>query len=78
MLDWTRACGLTFLPCACPAHTREGDTKRAEIKALIAELAAKNPQIEANILNAVKSVNVKKVLGWRDEAGAHSFLDRFM
>ena len=78
VLDWTRACGLTFLPCACPAHTREGDTKRAEIKALIAELAAKNPQIEANILNAVKSVNVKKVLGWRDDAGAHSFLDRFM
>lgn len=76
--EWAQACGLTFLPCACPAHTREGDTKRAEIKALIASLAEKNPQIEANILNAVKNVNTDKVLGWRDARGTHSFLDRFL
>ena len=67
---------LEFLPCACPAHTKEGNTKRAEIKALIAQLAERNPQIEANILNAVKNVNTAKILGWRDEAGTHSFLDR--
>lgn len=72
---WVEASGLQFLPCACPAHTKEGDTKRAEIKALIAQLAQKNPQIEANILNAVKNVNTAKILGWRDVAGTHSFLD---
>ena len=55
---------------------KEGDTKRGEIKKLIALLAADNPQIEANILNAVKNVNTAKVLGWRDADGAHSFLDR--
>lgn len=73
---WMEAAGLTFLPCACPAHVKEGDTKRGEIKKLIASLAADNPQIEANILNAVKNVNTAKVLGWRDADGAHSFLDR--
>ena len=73
---WVEASGLEFLPCACPAHTKEGDTKRAEIKALIAKLSQDNPQIEANILNAVKNVNTAKILGWRDETGRHSFLER--
>lgn len=73
---WADFCGLTFLPCDCPAKTRETDTKRAEIKALIASLAAGNPQIEANILNAVKNVDTAKLIGWRDENGKHSFLDR--
>ncbi len=74
---WVEASALQFLPCACPAHTKKGNTKRAEIKALIAKLASENPQVEANILNAVKNVNTAKILGWRDEAGRHSFLDRF-
>lgn len=73
---WADFCSLTFLPCDCPAKTLESDTKRAEIKALIASLAAGNPQIEANILNAVKNVDTAKLLGWRDENGRHSFLDR--
>lgn len=75
--EWVEACGLTFLPCACPAAQRQENTKRTEIKALIADLAARNPQIEANILNAVKNVDTKKILGWRDGDGFHSFLDSF-
>lgn len=74
---WAEAAGLHFSACGCPAARRQTDTKRAEIKALIASLAAGNPQIEKNILNAVKSVDTGKVLGWRDADGAHSFLDAF-
>lgn len=78
VLAWTEACGLTFLPCGCPASERKEDTKRAEIKALIASLAAANPQIEANLLNAVKNVDVSKVLGWRDgNSQKHFFVDKF-
>lgn len=75
--EWAETAGLTFSSCGCPAAKREQDTKRAEVKALIAGLAAENPQIEKNILNAVKSVDTRKVLGWRDAAGTHSFLDSF-
>lgn len=74
---WAEASGLTFSPCGCPAAQRERDTKRAEVKALLARLSAENPQVEKNILNAVKSVDTAKVLGWRDAAGTHSFLDEF-
>ena len=73
---WADFCGLTFLPCDCPAKALEHDTQRARVKALIASLAAENPQIEANILNAVKNVDTAKLIGWRDENGRHSFLDR--
>ena len=76
VVEWAEHCGLTFLPCDCPAKKLENDTKRAEIKQLIASLAARNPQIEANIFNAVKNVDTGKLLGWRDENGRHSFLDR--
>ena len=75
VISWAEHCGLTFLPCDCPAKKLENDTKRAEIKQLIASLAARNPQIEANIFNAVKNVDTGKLLGWRDENGRHSFLD---
>ncbi|MGN1008423.1 MAG: tRNA 2-thiocytidine biosynthesis protein TtcA, partial [Butyricicoccus sp.] len=72
------ACSLTFLPCGCPASARKEDTGRAKIKALIASLAAENPQIESNILNAVKNVDVSKVLGWRDgNSEKHFFVDKF-
>lgn len=77
VIDWAEYCGLTFLPCGCPAKKLESDTKRAEIKQLIASLAANNPQIEANIFNAVKNVDTAKLLGWRDANGKHNFLDQF-
>ena len=73
---WADYCGLTFLPCDCPAKALANDTRRAAVKKLIASLAADNPQVEANILNAVKNVDTAKLLGWRDGAGRHSFLDR--
>ena len=73
---WADYCGLTFLPCDCPAKALANDTRRAAVKKLIASLAAENPQVEANILNAVKNVDTAKLLGWRDGAGRHSFLDR--
>ena len=77
VIDWAEYCGLTFLPCDCPAKKLESDTKRAEIKQLIASLAVNNPQIEANIFNAVKNVDTAKLLGWRDANGKHNFLDQF-
>lgn len=73
---WADHCGLDFASCDCPAKALAHDTKRAEIKALIAALAAENPQVEANLFNAPRNVDTAKLLGWRDAAGRHSFLDR--
>lgn len=74
--DWADFCGLDFASCDCPAKHLAHDTRRAAVKALIASLAADHPQVEANLLNAVKNVDTAKLLGWRDGTGRHSFLDR--
>ncbi|MDY3618391.1 tRNA 2-thiocytidine biosynthesis TtcA family protein [Agathobaculum sp.] len=75
--EWAAANGLVFSSCDCPAKALEDGTKREMVKTLLASLAADNSQVEANILNAVKNVDTAKVLGWRDGAGRHSFLDTF-
>lgn len=75
--EWAEENGLSFSSCDCPAKELEDGTRREAVKALLASLAADNPQVEANILNAVKNVDTAKVLGWRDGAGRHSFLDKF-
>ncbi len=72
---WAETCDLQFPKYTCPAAKE--DTQRTAVRALIASLAAENPQVEANILNAVKNVDTAKLLGWRDTAGSHSFLDHF-
>ncbi len=75
---WAQQAGLEFLPCGCPAAVRRENTKRAEIKSLIAELSLHNPQVKANIFHAVGSIDVEKVMGWRRGQGEkHSFLDKF-
>lgn len=76
---WAQTSGLQFTPCRCPAQQKNRQkalpSQRAVVRELIASLAADNPQVEANILNAVKNVDTRKVLGWRDATGSHSFLD---
>ena len=73
---WVQHCGLDFASCDCPEKALERDTKRAAVRQLIDTLEADNPQVGANILNAVKNVDTGKLLGWRDDTGFHSFLDR--
>lgn len=73
---------LHFIQCACrftdtctscgPDHT---GSKRQEIKRLIQEMKKQNPQIESNIFHSVENVNLKTIIGYKDETGNHSFLE---
>ena len=74
---------LHFLQCAC--HFTENcsscdqngqtDSKRLEMKQLIAKLAAANPQIEQNIFRSMENINLHSVLSYKTDEGVHSFLD---
>lgn len=78
IIEWSEFAKLSFLPCGCPASENKENTKREQIKQLIKSLAHSNKQIEANILNSVKNIDVEKVIGWRIGKGEkHSFLDNF-
>lgn len=75
--DWAAQYSITFPVCDCPARRLKKDTRRVQIRRFIASLAEENPQITANIFNAVKNIDTAKILGWRDMVDKHSFLDQF-
>lgn len=84
IIAWKNYNGLTFLQCACrftEALGREdqpGDSKRQEVKELIARLRQDNPQVDINIFRSVHNVNLDTLIGWRSAAGGeHSFLDGY-
>lgn len=75
---WAEYCGLKFEKCSCPAAAdREKASKRAEVKALIAELSTADPQVESNIFRSAENVNLKNLMSYKDSGGIHSFLDDY-
>nr|MCR5165800.1 ATPase [Oscillospiraceae bacterium] len=72
-----------FLQCACRFtencsscdQNGQTDSKRLEMKQLIAKLAAANPQIEQNIFRSMENINLHSVLSYKTDDGVHSFLD---
>lgn len=77
IIRWCEENGLHFLRCACRATREQSETKRAEIKRLIEQLKAVNPQIEKNIFRSAQNVNTKNLFSYKDDRGSHSFLDEF-
>ncbi|MGN1119687.1 MAG: ATP-binding protein, partial [Oscillospiraceae bacterium] len=67
---WRDQNGLKFLLCACrfteQHESGEADSKRAEIKSLIAELAKRNPQIESNIFRSVENVRLDRIISYKE------------
>ncbi len=75
---------LHFIQCACrftescaSCGGTEKGSKRAEIKELIAELAAKDPIIEKNIFRSVENVNLSTVIAYKKDGIKHHFLDDY-
>ena len=81
IVDWRDGSGLRFLRCACRFTESSGegraDSKRQEIKALIAGLDAENPKVSANIFNSIHTVQLDTLVGWKQRGEAHSFLDDY-
>lgn len=75
---------LHFIQCACrftescaSCGGTEKGSKRAEIKELIAQLAAKDPVIEKNIFRSVENVNLATVIAYKQDGVKHHFLDEY-
>jgi len=76
---------LCFLQCACrftdSCSVRRGDgssdSKRMEIKGLIAELKKTNPFVESNIFKSVENVNLSTVIAYKENGRKHHFLDSY-
>ena len=78
IVRWARSTGLEFLGCACSVASDEGrlSSKRQQTKELIAELKKTNPDVEINLFNSLKNVELDTFVGYKTEGEYHSFLER--
>ncbi|MBO5056967.1 MAG: ATPase [Lachnospiraceae bacterium] len=84
IIKWMHYNELHFIQCACrftencaSCGGTEKGSKRAEIKALIKELAGKDPIIEKNIFRSVENVNLSTVIAYKQKGEKHHFLDEY-
>ena len=81
---WRDYNDLHFIQCACKftdtcttCNNEENQSKRMEIKKLIAELKKTNPFVEGNIFKSVGNVNLDTVVGYKAKGVRHNFLDTY-
>ena len=82
---WRDYHGLHFIQCACHftdtcSSCRDDGapvSKRMETKQLIRKLHETNPDVEANLYNTARCVNLDKILGYKRKGEEHSFLDDY-
>lgn len=81
IIKWRNYNELEFLQCACRftenCENGTGESKRQEIKALIAELKKTNQNIEKSIFNSIHSVCLDTMVGYKSKGEEHSFLDDY-
>lgn len=81
ILAWVRYNELEFIQCACimteKANQDSGDSKRQEIKELIAELKRTNPNIEKCIFSSIHSVCLDTFPSYKTKGKEKSFLDEY-
>ena len=83
IISWAEYNGLKFLQCACKLTAKnaqiELDSKRKEIKQLIADIKKQNPAVDDNIFRSLHNVNMATLPAWRDSDSGeiHSFLEKY-
>ena len=82
---WRDYNNLYFIQCACKftencsscSENGQSESKRLEVKNLIAELKKVNPQVEKNIFRSVENVNLSTVIAYKEHGMVHHFLDNY-
>ena len=79
IIAWRNYNGLKFLQCACrfTEHAAEAvhASKRQEVKRLLRQLRAHNPDVEKSVFNSIHAVNLDTFPGWKTLGEEHSFLE---
>ena len=82
IIRWRDYNELRFLQCACKftedCADEVAESKRQEIKRLIAELEKQDSQIPGNIFKSVENVNLSTIIAYKDKEGTkHHFKDEY-
>ena len=70
-------CAYKFTDTCTTCNNEENQSKRVEIKQLIAEIKKKNPYVEAHIFKSVENVNIETVIAYKKDGVKHHFLDNY-
>ena len=70
-------CACKFTDTCTTCNNEENQSKRVEIKQLIAEIKKKNPYVEAHIFKSVENVNIETVIAYKKDGVKHHFLDNY-
>ncbi len=84
IVRWREHNNLKFIQCACRfvdeySNSADGigQSKRQEIKKLIAELKKVNPDVEHNIFKSIHNVKLDTFVEYKQKGVIHSFLEEF-
>ncbi len=83
IIAWAKYNELEFLRCACrfteKTESGELESKRSEIKKLIADIRKTNPDADNSIFRSLHNVNINAIPGWRERDGEppQSFLNKY-
>lgn len=64
IISYTQKNEILAMSCGCPIESGKVDSKRKEIKTLLAQLEEKNPNIKQSIFNSMKNINLDYILGY--------------
>ncbi len=64
IINYTQKNGISPMTCGCPIESGKTDSKRKEIKQLLAVLEEKNPNVKQSIFNSMKNINLDYVIGY--------------
>lgn len=84
IINWQKHNDLRFLRCAC-RFTEEmekssdgvGESKRQEMKMLVAKLLETNERADDNIFNCVQNINLNTCIAWKKDGKLTHFLDEY-
>ena len=64
VINYTQKNGISPMTCGCPIESGKTDSKRKEIKQLLADMEETNPNIKQSIFNSMKNINLDYVMGY--------------
>ena len=78
IIAWTSYCDLSFTNCACKFSLKKNnDSKRLEMKNLIADFRKISPYIETNIMKSAFNVNIDSVIGYKKNGVKNNFMEEY-
>lgn len=81
IIRWANRNELDFIKCACKVTAKSTtdceSSKREEMKSLVKKLKENYENIDVNIFNSVKNVNLDTIISYRRKDEYHHFLDTY-